>query len=244
MRYRKSTLISLPALLFAGTILSADSVTVTLTGAGPVNDGTDYVLPYELSIDGLAVSADCYDFFDEVQQGQAWQANELTLAEAASYGQFSGLNNAIVDYEDVAWLSSQATPTQQSQIDLQHVIWNVFDPGQFAITPGMAYYLTSLALAQPYFVSDNNDNFANFDNYTFIEAIPSPDSSLPQAFVIQSGSAGGGGQSGGSATPEPDATFLLAVGLGMITFSRLCGWRRKSAPTKRRYVLHPVNAGV
>jgi len=241
MRYRKSLFISLPALLFAGTILSADSVIVTLTGAGPVNDGNDYVLPYELSIDGLPVSADCYDFFDEVQQGQTWQANELTLAEAASYGQFSGLNNALVDYEDVAWLSSQATPTQQSQIDLQHAIWNVFDPGQFGITPGMAYYLTSLALAQPYFA---NDSFANFDNYTFVEAIPSPDSSLPQAFVIQSGSAGGGGQSGGSPSPEPDATFLLTVGLAMIAFSRLCAWGRKNARrrTKRRYILHPAHA--
>ena len=85
----KCLFIAFLALISAETLVFADSVTVTLAGVGPVNDGVDYVLPYVLTIDGQGpYDADCYDYFDNVNLGQSWQANELKLNQAAASGAF------------------------------------------------------------------------------------------------------------------------------------------------------------
>lgn len=217
MRHLKSILIASPVLFLTVASLSANTIAVTLSGDGPVNDGVDYVLPYQLTIGGVEIDAVCYDFFDEIQLGETWQANELTLDQAATAGQYSGVNNALTAYEDVAWLSSQATPTAQSQIDLQHTIWNIFDPGQFSVTTGMGDYMRELAAAQSGF-SDSG-----FASYSFIEAPGnSGTNGHPQAFVIQLA----GGQTGQGSSPEPDSIVLLIVGLGLIGVPTIQHFRR------------------
>ena len=214
MRTRKSFLYFLATMFIAAITLPADTiVSVTLIAAGPVNDGADYVLPYVLSVNGVAMDADCYDYQDHVEVGQSWQAYEFTLSEAAAQGQYKGETNALIDYEDVAWLSSQATPTTQDQIDLQHVIWNVFYPGTFVPTPGMTVYTNLLDVAQPGFTT------TEFADYSFLEAVPTLGANLAQAFVIQTSTIGGGGQNPGPA-PESGSRILLSVGLGLIVMSR------------------------
>ena len=218
------------ALISAETLAFADSVTVTLTGAGPVNDGVDYVLPYQLTIDGQGpYDADCYDFFDNVSVGQSWDSNELTLNQAATSGAFSGTSghgvgsNALADYEEVAWLSAQATPTSQSQVDLQHTIWNVFDPGAFAVTTGMQQILDNLAAAQA--SSYNGFSFADF---LFLEApTGSPgDGNFPQAFIIDTGRDTTGDN---PVAPEPGSVVLLGIGVALIAISRRF-WTRSTLP--------------
>jgi hypothetical protein len=229
-RLIKYLFIAFVALISAETLVFADSVTVTLAGAGPVNDGVDYVLPYQLTIDGQGpYDADCYDFFDNVNLGQSWQANELTLNQAAISGAFSGTSghgvgsNALADYEEVAWLSAQATPTSQSQVDLQHAIWNVFDPGAFAVTTGMQQILGNLAAAQA--SSYNGFSFADF---LFLEATTgsSGDGDFPQAFVLETG-----GNTGGvnPVAPEPGSVVLLGIGVALIAVSRRF-WTRSTLP--------------
>jgi hypothetical protein len=219
MRHQTSILTAIPVLFLTGAILSGDTIAVTLSGDGPVSDGVDYVLPYQLTIGGVEINAVCYDFFDEVQLGETWWANELTLDQAAAAGQYSGVNNALNSYEKVAWLSSQATPTPQSQIDLQHIIWNIFDAGQFSVTTGMADYMRELAVAQSSF-SDSS-----FASYSFIEAPGiSGTNGHPQAFVIQL--PGGSGETGQGPTPEPDSVVLLVVGLGLIGVPTIQRFRR------------------
>ncbi len=203
------------ALILTATFLKADSVDVTLTAAGPANDGVDYVLPYELSINGLLTPADCYDFFDEVTVGEQWQANELTLSEAAQFGAFSGAaydngSTALDNYEEVAWLSSQPTSTEQNQIDLQHAIWNIFDPGAFAVTSGMQTYLTGWQSAL-----NTGLDPSWFDDYLFVEATSGApgDGTFPQTFVIETGS----GQNNSSpTTPEPGSIVLLSIGVALL----------------------------
>lgn len=216
--------------IFTGSIAYADSVTVTLAAVGPVNDGADYVLPYQLTIDGQdPYDADCYDFFDNVNLGQSWQANELTLNQAVTSGAFSGTSghgvgsSAQADYEAIAWLSSQATPTPQSQIDLQHVIWNVFDPGAFAVTTSMAQILGNLAAAQA-----SSYNGFSFGNFLFLEATTGNpgDGTFPQAFIIDTG----GNTNGTSpAVPEPGSVILLGIGVALIAVSRRF-WTRSTLP--------------
>jgi len=214
MRSYKSLVAILATLFVAVTTLSADSliVSVTFLGAGSVNDGTDYVLPYALNIAGTDIDADCYDYLDQIQNGQTWQAYEYPLDTAANQGQYSGQSNSLADYEEVAWLSSQATHSAQDQIDLQHVIWNVFDPAAFGVvTPGMAVYMDALAQADL--------SVFDFADYSFVEAVPVPGISLAQAFVIETPATINGGQNPGP-TPEPAAWILLSVGLGLIVIAK------------------------
>ena len=92
--------------------LSAEANTVSVTFLGTdtgVNNGTDYVLPYQLSIDGITTDATCYDIFDDVNPGQTWIANVWTTPEAILEGQFSGEPNAAAGYDEIAFLSQQAT---------------------------------------------------------------------------------------------------------------------------------------
>jgi hypothetical protein len=229
-RYAFIAFLALLTSIFTETTAYADSVTVTLAGVGPVNDGVDYVLPYQLTINGQGpYNADCYDFFDNVNLGQSWQAIELTLNQAATSGAFSGASghgvgsNALADYQEVAWLSAQATPTPQSQMDLQHTIWNVFDPGAFGVTPGMQQILGNLATAQA--SSYNGFSFANF---LFLEATTGNpgDGTFPQAFVIDTN-----GNTTGSnpIAPEPDSVVLLGIGVALIAVSRRF-WTRLTLP--------------
>ena len=211
MRLHKSAIIAASALLLTGMILSADSISVTLIGAGPVNDGTDYVLPYQLSVGGTTYYADCYDALDEIQVNQTWQANELSLNEAAASGQFSTDGDALAGYQEIAWLSAQPTPTDQSQIDLQHAIWSVFDPAQYTISPGL----------QASFNAAEANNFIGFDfnEYMFLEAIPGSNP-LAQAFVIDTPVQGSEGVDPPD-SPEPGGTVPILIGLGLIVISRL-----------------------
>jgi hypothetical protein len=196
--------------VLAGIVLTfglsgqAEIVPVTFLGADTgVNNGTDYVLPYQLNVNGAVVNATCYDIFDGVSTGQTWQANELTVSQAATSGQFSG-PNALAGYEEVAFLSQQATNFAQDQIDLQEDIWNVFAPGSFkVITPGMQAYLDRL----------NTQAFTNFnfDSIRFLEDAYPTDSSRVQAFVINNP----------TATPEPGTVMLLGTGLLLVGIGRI-----------------------
>jgi hypothetical protein len=136
--------------LVAGTLAlglsaQANSVSVTFVDAPTgVSNGADYVMPYLLSINGVQTDATCYDIFDNVTGGESWTANELTVTQAATEGQFKGDTDASQLYEDVAFLSQQTTDSPQNQIDLQEAIWNVFAPGTYAVTTEMQAYLNLL----------------------------------------------------------------------------------------------------
>lgn len=211
MRLYMSAIIAVSALLLTGTVLSANSVSVSLRAAGPVNDGSYYVLPYQLTVEGVDYNADCYDFFDWIQLNETWQANELTLNQAATYGQFSGDNNALTGYKEIVWLSAQPATTEQEQIDLQHAMWNIFDPAaNFAVSTTLE---NSLAAAV-----GSGFNGLDFDNDVFLEAVPETGG---QAFVLYM--PGGGGGQNTSSSPEPGGMITGLIGLGLIAISRIHG---------------------
>jgi len=160
------------------------------------------------------MNAVCYDFYDEISMYQTWSANLLTLGAAASGGQFSYLGPviALADYEQVAWLSSlwfTERLTTADQVDLQHAIWNVFDPGTFTL-PDDAF-LNGVQASEAGGIAG-----LDFDNYEFFEAVPEGDSRA-QAFVLYTPDNSSGQN---PAAPEPGGALLLAVGLGLIGISK------------------------
>jgi hypothetical protein len=184
--------------------LSAHAGTVSVTFIGTptgVNDGADYVMPYQLNINGVLTDATCYDIFDNVTGGQSWTANALTLNQAAATGQFGGGVNSLSGYEEVAFLSLQTTNSSQNQVDLQHDIWNVFGSDTYSVTTGMQHYLDMLATPA----------YANFDfgRVLFLEDVSRRERA--QAFVIDPP----------TASPEPGTIVLIGAGALLIGIGRI-----------------------
>ena len=187
--------------------LSAEASTVSVTFLGAdtgVNNGTDFVLPYQLSVDGITTDATCYDILDGVTLGETWIANVWTTPQAILEGQFSGEPNAAAGYDEIAFLSQQTTSSAQNQIDLQEDIWNVFGGNQFSVTSGMQSYLDLL----------NTTAYSNF-NFGSVSFLEDADQDVPraQAFVVSSSSPG---LLTTVATPEPGTMTLLAGGLLLV----------------------------
>ncbi len=184
----------------------AETVSVTFLGADTgVSNGTDFVLPYQLLIDGITTDATCYDILDGVSSGQSWIANVWTTPEAILYGQFSGEPNATEGYDEIAFLSQQTTNSAQDQIDLQEDIWNVFGGNQFTATPGMLTYLALI----------NTPAYSNF-NFSSVMFLEDANQEIPraQAFVVSSSTPG---LTTTVPTPEPGTMALLAGGLLLVS---------------------------
>ncbi len=193
----KITLIIFTALL-ATIPASANTVTIELTGTSGVSDGTDYVIPYFLSINGGApITADCYDFFDTVTTGETWTANEYDLAQVEVSGQYAAEVGATQNYEMAGILSTMITTGAQDQIDLQHDLWNLFDPGTFAPDAGMATYLATATSELTGF---------NFSGIEYIEGVNGTTPAV-QAFVIHNDTLRF------ADSPEPGGMMLTLLGL-------------------------------
>jgi hypothetical protein len=192
----------LTAILTLGLSAHAGTVSVTFIGVPTgVNDGVDYVLPYQLNINGVLTDATCYDIFDNVTGGQSWTANALTLSQAAATGQFSGGADSLSGYKEVGFLSLQTINSPQNQIDLQHDIWNVFASGTYSLTAGMQTYLDLLGTPA----------YTNFDfgRVVFLEDVNRMGRS--QAFVIDPP----------TASPEPGTIVLIGAGALLIGIGRI-----------------------
>jgi hypothetical protein len=175
-----------------------------LSAPSGVNDGSDYVLPYAITVNGITKSAVCYDIFDNVVEGQTWYADELTVAQAANGGFFGDSPGDLSKYQEVGWLSLQTYATAADQIDLQHVIWNVFGDspnGQpYAVDQSPDGYSAALASAK----ASGYQGF-DFSRIAFLVPVDSIAGNAPgQAFVIDPPS---------SNTPEPGTVFTLGTGL-------------------------------
>lgn len=124
---------------------SLGATTITLEGVNGDTDGSYYVAPYTLIVGGTTFNAACYDFFSPSEIGQTWEANVITLDQAAAGGKFAANPDALRKYQTVAVLFSFSTTSLQDKIDLTHAIWNVFSPGVFPSTVGMQEYAARAA---------------------------------------------------------------------------------------------------
>jgi hypothetical protein len=193
----------------------AGADTIQFTGAPTgVNDGSFYVLPYQLTIDGSTQNVVCYDFFDEVSNGDAWQANILNIGMAATSG-FFGSPDATAQYERVAWLTAQTWTDTDEQIGLQYAIWNVFDPGSTTSADALQYEQEADAAA------GGGYNGFDFTPFRFIQEIGvlSGQPGTMQAFVYET-SAGGPDFLSVQPTGAPEPrTWLMLISGGLLLFA-------------------------
>ena len=196
----KITLIIFTALL-ATIPASANTVTIELTGTSGVSDGTDYVIPYFLSINGGApITEDCYDFFDTVTTGETVdRKTEYDLAQVEVSGQYAAEVEAAtqklrdgrhpLDYDHHGRAGSDRSSARS--------LGTLFDPGTFAPDAGMATYLATATSELTGF---------NFSGIEYIDGVNGTTPAV-QAFVIHDDTLRF------ADSPEPGSIFLMGFGL-------------------------------
>jgi hypothetical protein len=156
-----------------------------------VTDGSYYVLPYSLTIDGKSQTVTCFDFTNDVNGGDTFQASILSLSQASSSGFFTAAYTAT--YERVALLSARTYNNTDQQVGLQHVIRTVF--ASVPETPETLNYEKAADTAAA-------SNYAGFDFSHFLQEIgvKAGQPGTEQAFVYR------------TATPnEPITAAQIAV---------------------------------
>ena len=193
-------------LLIATSFAKADVIQFEGAPAG-INDGQYYVTPYEITINGVDALVTCYDTFDGVNIGDTWDANLLTLGEAAASGFFTSDPNALARYEEVAWLEAQTYQNVAQEIGLQYAIWSVFGTARHPAS--QAYDAAANAAA-----ATGYQGFS-FNNVFFIEEAGgvSGQAGTEQAFVYWDATVPSHSNSF-SAAPEPGSWMLLIAAIG------------------------------
>lgn len=219
--FQRTALLS--ALLLAPLAMQAASTaTITFLGAPTgVNDGFDFVEPYQVSIDqglgGATVTVVCYDSADSISVGETWTANLFNLAGAAAFGYFSGGPNPLAAYREVAWLSNQTYSNTDQQVALQHAIWDIFgvsSPEQNAQqTADLAAYQSAVAAA----AAGGYTGF-DFSHFVFIEQVGGVvgQPGTTQALVYDQPT------TNIAPTPEPGTLAMIGGGLALL----MLFWRR------------------
>ena len=106
-------------LLLFSAALSASTITFVGPGTG-ATDGSVYVGPYDLTVDGVPVKATCFTYDLHVGPPYEWQADVMTM------GAFAG--DELIHLEEAAWLVEQFD-TSTDWAGIHDGIWRIFGTG-------------------------------------------------------------------------------------------------------------------
>lgn len=178
--------------LLAAGLLCASPIktTVKLADAGhpALSDGSYYVGPYDLLINGQTIAALCVDFSDESTIGTSWTAY---LSQVGGDISKTYHPTFAMQYEQEAYLFSLIAQPGADRIDIQHAAW--------AITGGF----TADSAAQQYVdLAEDNYSTLNLAGYEIVSGINSRNHQ--QEFLIHTPD---------PVAPEPASLGLFGLGL-------------------------------
>ena len=198
MRLRIAALALLATTLSAAPAQASTQFTF-LNGGSSVAFGF-YVGPYQGlmgSAPGVAVTLNCVDFFNEVQNGETWVANISSLATGAGVGTFTRSND-ISAYRRAAWLTTQYAANPGEIANIQATIWNLIPGNGTPPSPSTGSPWADLSLAYA------NTPAAGF--YVVTDVNKDQAGSAQEFIIFDSNSQI-------VSTPEPAALVLLGTGL-------------------------------
>ncbi len=203
------------AVLFAVATAGLANATVMVTLDGypqGITDGTSFVGPANLTIDGTEYSAVCYDALHSASINETWNADVFGMVDLNLGAYFINQTNYVTKYEQVSYLSTLFSLGNENQwVDIQHTIWSVFDPSGYTADPNLI-------------IQANNAINSGYDFSPF-RYIDSPPNSNPlvQGFIVDNPNIGL------NPGPEPATWFLLCSG-----FLLMAAWnlRRRAASRK------------
>ncbi|MBV9304313.1 MAG: PEP-CTERM sorting domain-containing protein [Acidobacteriaceae bacterium] len=202
-----------------GALLSAGPVNVTLVSVSdaannnqPVSDGSVYVSPYTISVNGTNYTALCVDDQDWTNQGAKWTANLTQVGSSSLANTFNPGEQT--EYEEAAYLFTLITKASgTSQINIQHAVWDIIDHSITSST-SLSNPKLNLIPGDTTYIQEAQANYnkagLNFNNFDIVTSVNCP---REQEFLICSN------------TPEPASFALLGVGLLMAGATR--AWRRR-----------------
>lgn len=195
--------------------LKAGTVGLTLDNGGNNVMGGVYTGPYNLTLtvgsQNTPVQLVCDDAFDEVYEGEQWQANPSTFPSLSNV-QFKTGN-----YEEAGWLVQQLFANSGNATtsgEIQWALWDVFDPGVSnndhwgtLTSQEQAGVNSWLAQAQANY---STGDYSNLVIYTAMSGSQSNGDGLPQEFF---------GINTPQNMPEPMTFWSLLVMLAAIALA-------------------------
>ena len=141
--------------VLAAAALSATPATTEVTlqdvGSSPLSDGSYYIGPYTLSINGQNHAALCVDFDHDTNPVTTWTAYVNTSHDFS--GSYHSDNPDL--YRQEAYLYNLITKPNADRIDIQHAAWNITDPNYTADSAAQSF----VDLAKANFGSVNLNGF-------------------------------------------------------------------------------------
>ncbi len=195
--------------------LAAGTVNVTFTGANGQTDAYgNYISPYYGTVNGVATTIYCDDYADHVNSSNNWTATITSLSSSLNntstrFGSESEVLpnssngnttfNGLQLYEMAAYLTTQLTPNNSANGNIQDTIWGIFNPGN---TP-LPYLNNQLDFSWLYLAEANYSTWASANAQNWY--ILTPSSNTPSQEFLYS-----------QASPTPEPASLLLSGFGLL----------------------------